>query len=233
MDSIFFIKRTTEYFPKRDNINLFSVVPYRDDSKEEFMKTTKNRNRTEKLVMAAMMTALVIVFQVLATYTTFFGPFSTAIGLIPIAIGACLCGPAIGAWLGLVFGIVVLATGNAALFFAFSIPGTIITVLLKGAACGFAAGLVYKLLFKKLGYFSAIFASLTCPIVNTGIFLLGSAVFFMPYAEAIGEIVGNDSAGFGVFIALAFANFIIEVLMNGILSPVFVRILSIRKKTHN
>ena len=193
------------------------------------MKNTRNSTRTRQLVLAAMMTALVIVFQVLATYTTFFGPFSTAIGLIPIAIGACLCGPAVGAWLGLVFGIVVIATGNAALFFAFSVPGTIITVLLKGAACGFCAGLTYKLLEKKLKFVAAIVAALVCPVVNTGIFLLGSAVFFMPYAEAIGEAVGVSEAGFGVFIALAFGNFLVEVLMNVVLSPVFVRILKIAK----
>jgi uncharacterized membrane protein len=196
------------------------------------MKTTKN-SRTHRLVLAAMMTALVIVFQLLATYGKFFGPFESAVGLIPIAIGACLCGPAVGAWLGLVFGIIILVTGGGALFFAFSIPGTIITVLLKGAAAGFVSGLVYKLLEKKLGFFAAIFASLVCPLVNTGIFLLGSAVFFMPYAEVIGAIVGIDKAGFGVFIALALANFLIEVLMNTILGPVFVRILRIRKKTHN
>ena len=196
------------------------------------MKSTKN-SRTHQLVMAAMMTALVVVFQLLATYTKFFGPFESAIGLIPIAIGACLCGPIIGAWLGLIFSIVVLATGGGALFFAFSIPGTIITVLLKGTAAGFASGLVYKLLEKKLGFFAAIFASLACPLVNTGIFLLGSAVFFMPHADAIGEIIGAKQAGFGVFIALALGNFLIEVLMSTVLGPVFVRILKIRKKTHN
>lgn len=202
-----------------------------DDSKEEFMKNTKNSLRTRKLVLSAMMTALVIVFQLLATYTAFFGPFNTAIGLIPIAIGACLLGPLVGAWLGFIFGIIVLVTGGATLFFAFSVPGTIITVLLKGAACGFVAGLVFKLLEPKLKFFAAIIASLLCPIVNTGVFLLGSAVFFMPYAEAIGEVVGIDKAGFGVFIALAFGNFVIEVLMNGLLSPVFVRILKIVQLT--
>lgn len=193
------------------------------------MKNTKNSERTRRLVTAAMMTTLVIVFQLIATFTAFFGPFSTAIGLIPIAIGACICGPLIGAWLGLVFGIVVLATGGAALFFAFSIPGTIITVLLKGAGCGFIAGLAFKIFAPKLKFFAAIIASLLCPIVNTGIFLLGSAVFFMPHAQAIGDMVGVDGAGFGVFIALAFANFIIELLMCGLLSPVFVRIIKIVK----
>ena len=192
------------------------------------MQTTKQK--TKKIVMSALMTTLVIVFQLLATYTTFFGPFSTAIGLIPIAIGACLCGPAIGAWLGFMFGIVVIATGGANLFFAFSIPGTIITVLLKGSACGFAAGLVYKILENKLKFVAAIIAALVCPIVNTGIFLLGSAVFFMPHAQAIGEMVGVDKAGFGVFIALAFGNFIFEILMNAVLSPAFVRIINLRNK---
>jgi len=196
----------------------------------EKMKQLQNRRHTEKLVLTALMTTLVIIFQLLATYTAFFGPFSTAIGLIPIAIGACLCGPAIGAWLGLVFGIVVIATGGAALFFAFSIPGTIITVLVKGTACGFSAGLVYKLLENKLKFVAAVAASLICPIVNTGIFLLGSAIFFMPHAKAIGELVGVDKAGFGVFIALAFGNFIFELLMNAVLSPIIVRIINIKKK---
>ena len=180
--------------------------------------------------MSALMTTLVIVFQLLATYTTFFGPFSTAIGLIPIVIGACLCGPVIGAWLGFVFGIVVIATGGAALFFAFSIPGTIITVLVKGTACGFAAGLVYKIIQKKFKFLAAVVAALICPIVNTGIFLLGSLIFFMPYAKEIGAMVGIDKAGFGVFIALAFGNFLFEILMNAILSPVFIRIINIRNK---
>ena len=80
------------------------------------MELNKKSNtfKVETMVMAALMTALVVVFQCLATYTTFFGPFSTAIGLIPIVIGAVLCGPIIGGWLGLVFGVVVLVTGGRA-----------------------------------------------------------------------------------------------------------------------
>ena len=59
--------------------------------------TSKQRMSTQMMVLGAMMTALVVVFQCLATYTTFFGPFSTAIGLIPIVIGAAMCGPLMGA----------------------------------------------------------------------------------------------------------------------------------------
>lgn len=190
----------------------------------------KKRMSTEKLVLGALMTALVIVFQLLATYTAFFGPFSTAIALVPIVIGAILCGKAIGAWLGLVFGVVVIATGGAVLFWQFSIPGTIITVIVKGMACGFVAGWVYELLNKINHYVAVICASIICPIVNTGVFLLGSAIFFLDYALEIASMIGLDDVGFSVFVALAFGNFLFELGINTILSPIIVRLLNIRRK---
>lgn len=184
----------------------------------------------QTLVMGAILTALVILLQCLATYTTFFGPFSTAIGLIPIVIGAAKCGPKVSAWLGLVFGAVVLLTGGGALFFAFNIPGTIITVLAKGIACGLAAGLVYKLLEKVNFYLAVVAAAVVCPVVNTGVFLLGCAVFFLPHAEGIASAVGLTVSGMEVFFALAMANFLFEVGMNLVLSPIIVRVLNIAKK---
>ena len=184
---------------------------------------------TETLVLASLMTALVVVFQCLATYTTFFGPFSTAIGLIPIVIGAAMCGPLVGAWLGFVFALVVIFTGGANLFFMFSIHGTIITVLAKGIACGAAAGLAYMLLKKFNKTVAAIVAALVCPVVNTGIFLLGSAVF-LPFADKIADLLKMSEVGFGLFIALAFGNFIFEIGMNAALSPVIVRVIDMRRK---
>ena len=173
-------------------------------------KKSKTDMSTETLVLASLMTALVIVFQCLATYTTFFGPFSTAIGLIPIVIGAVLCGPIIGGWLGFVFGMVVLLTGGANLFLMFNIPGTIITVLLKGTACGFIAGLVNKLLEKTNKIVAIVAASLVCPIVNTGIFLLGCLIFFMDTVNA-GAIAEGMSVGSYLIIFFVGLNFIFEL----------------------
>ena len=187
----------------------------------------KQRMSTQTMVLGAMMTALVVVFQCLATYTTFFGPFSTAIGLIPIVIGAAMCGPLMGAWLGLCFGVVVIATGGANLFFAFSIVGTLVTVLAKGIFCGFSAGLVHNLLNKWNKTVAVVAASVICPVVNTGIFLLGSALFFLPHANAIADMLAMDVTGFELFLALAMANFALELLMNILLSPVVVRLLDI------
>ena len=195
--------------------------------------TNKKRMSTQTMVLGAMMTALVVVFQCLATYTTFFGPFSTAIGLIPIVVGAAMCGPLMGAWLGLTFGVVVIATGGANLFFAFSIFGTLVTVLAKGIACGYAAGLVYKLLAKFNKTVAVVVSAVTCPVVNTGVFLLGSAVFFMSHANAIAEMLGMNVSGFGLFLALAMANFLFEVLMNLLLSPIIVRLLDIWSKNRS
>lgn len=197
------------------------------------MKSTNQRRMsTRTMVLGAVMTALVILLQLVGTYTTFFGPFSTALALIPIIIGAALCGWGIGAWLGLVFAVVVMATGGAALFFAFSIVGTVVTVVAKGMACGLAAGLVYKLLSRVNDIVAVVAASLVCPVVNTAVFLLGCAIFFLPHAEGIAQTIGMNVSGMALFWALAMGNFIFEVGLSAVLSPVVVRLLQIRKKAH-
>ncbi len=191
---------------------------------------TNTKNQIERLTVGAIFTALVIVVQWVGSVTTFFGPFSTAVGLIPIVLGACMCGPAIGAWLGFVFGMVVIMSGGAALFFAFDIPGTIITVLAKGIACGLVSGLVYRLVSRFNRYLAAFCAAFICPIVNTGVFLLGCFVFFMDSADAIATNIGLTVSGMAVFWALAMGNFVLEVVSNAVLSPVIVRLIHIFKK---
>ncbi len=181
----------------------------------------------KRMVLAAVMTALVIVFQLLATFTAFFGPFSTAMALIPIVIGAAMCGAPIGAWLGFVFGMVVLLSGGAVFFLQYNIVGTIITVLVKGTACGLVAGLIYKLLARINKTFAVITASAVCPIVNTAVFLLGCIIFFMKDAALIAEALGSDAGGMAVFWALAMGNFLIELCTNILVSPIIVRLLDI------
>ena len=193
------------------------------------MASTNQKMSTQKLVMGAIMTAIVIVFQLLATYTTFFGPFSTALALIPIVVGAAICGTGVGAWLGFVFGVVVMITGGANLFFAFDIPGTIITVLAKGILCGAVAGIVYNLLDKFNKYVAVFGAAIICPVVNTGVFLLGCFAFFMDDAAKIAEAIGSDASGAAIFIAMAFGNFLFELGTNIVVSPIIVRLLNIRK----
>ncbi len=197
---------------------------------EAIMSTAKRTLQTKTVALAGLMTALVIILQLLGSFTTFFGPFSTAVALIPIVIGAAMCGVGTGAWLGFVFGMVVLLSGGANLFFMFSVPGTIITVLVKGTACGLVAGITYKLL-KKVNEFAAVLAAaLLCPITNTGVFLLGCAVFFLKDAASIASVIGSTDTGMALFLAMAMANFLLEIVSNVVLSPVVVRLLGISKK---
>ena len=191
--------------------------------------TNNKQQQTQKLVLGAIMTGLVIILQLLGSFTTFFGPFSTAVALIPIVLGAAMCGTAVGAWLGFVFGMVVILSGGAALFFAFDVPGTILTVLFKGTLCGLAAGFVYKLLARFNKYVAVFVAAIVCPLVNTGVFLLGCYIFFMDSATDIATTLGLKFSGMAVFWALAMGNFALEIISNAVLSPVIVRILNYNK----
>ena len=95
----------------------------------------------QKLTGIAIFTAIVVILQAIGAAIRF-GPFSVSLVLLPIVVGAALYGPAAGAWLGFVFSVVVLVSGDAAAFLAVNVPGTLITVLVKGTAAGLVAGLV-------------------------------------------------------------------------------------------
>ena len=189
------------------------------------MNTQARRQKTEKLVLAALLTALVVLLQYLGAFVRF-GPFSISLVLIPIVIGAATCGAGIGAWLGFVFGVVVLISGDAAAFLAVDVIGTVVTVLVKGTACGLVAGLVYKLLEKVNMWVAVIAAALVCPIVNTGVFLVGCLIFFM---DTVTVWAGGSNVGHYMIFGLVGGNFIFEVLFNIILSPGVVRLLNIKK----
>ena len=185
--------------------------------------------KTQKIVGVALFTAIVVVLQLLGSFIRF-GPFSISLVLIPIVVGTALYGVGAGAWLGLVFGVTVLASGDASAFLAINVPGTILTVLLKGIACGAHSGLVYRLIEKKNKYAATICAAITAPIVNTGVFLLGCAIFFMPTIEGWAAAAGVESAGTYMITGLAGLNFIAEFVVNIVLSPIIVRLIHLGKK---
>lgn len=185
---------------------------------------------TETMVLGALLTALVFLLQLMGSFVHF-GPFSISLVLIPIVIGAATCGVAVAAWLGLVFGVAVLLSGDAAAFLAVNIPGTVATVLAKGVACGFCAGLVYRLLERFNRYAAVAAAAIVCPIVNTGVFLIGCKLFFMTIVSQWAQEAGlGAEVGKFMIVVLVGMNFPVEMGSNIILSPVVVRLLNIRKR---
>ena len=179
-----------------------------------------------KLVGVALFTAIVVVLQYLGSFIKF-GPFSISLVLVPIVIGAALYGRTAGAWLGFVFSVVVLLQPDTALFYQANFAGTIITVLLKGTLAGFLAGVVYKALEKKNVTLAVMAAAFTCPVVNTGIFLLGSAVFFM---DTIKTWANGTNVFVFMIVGLVGFNFLFELAVNMLLSPVIVRLIQVGTK---
>ena len=179
------------------------------------------------MVLGAILTAIVVVLQFTGAAIRL-GPFSVSLVLVPIVIGAATCGVGIGAWLGFIFGCVVLLSGDAAVFLAINIPGTVATVLVKGILCGLVAGIVYKALEKFNKYVAVITAAIICPVVNTGVFLLGCVIFFLDTIKAWGLAAGYNSTAGYVFLVLVGGNFLFEILTNIVLSPVIVRLLTIK-----
>ncbi len=181
-----------------------------------------------KLAIGSVLTALVILLQYMGSFIKL-GPFSISLVLIPIVIGTATCGKTIGAFLGFVFGVIVLASGDAAAFIAVNPIGTVITVLVKGTACGYVSGLAYELthkLSKGKIYLSTLVSAIVCPVVNTGIFLLGCLLFFMePVSQWATAFGFGDNVAAYMFLGLAGGNFLFEFLVNAFFSPVIVRIM--------
>ena len=187
------------------------------------MRTTKiSEMSTVKMVFAAILTALVIILQFIGQ-TIRLGPFMISLVLMPIVIGAAVCGPKIGGWLGFVFGIFVLISGDAAAFLAVNVPGTVITVLLKGMLCGLAAGIVYKALERKNRTLAVIVAAIVCPVVNTGVFLLGCVIFFM---DTIVLWANGSNVIKYMFLGLVGGNFLVELAINLVFGPTIVRLVN-------
>ena len=191
-------------------------------------KSRQNANQIRTLTLGAILTAMVIVLQMLGQFIRF-GPFSISLVLVPIVIGAAMCGPKISTWLGFIFGVAVLMT-DAAAFLAISVPGTVITVLLKGMAAGLAAGLICKALEKKNRTLAVILAAIVCPLVNTGIFLLGCVVFFLDTVTQWGVGAGFDNVGAYLIFGMVGINFLVEMGINIFLSPVVVKLLNVGKR---
>ena len=189
-----------------------------------------SQGKTRRLAGLALFTALIVILQLLGNFIRF-GPVSVSLVALPIAVGAAVYGGAAGLWLGFVFGMVVLLSGDAAAFFAFSVPGTLLTVLVKGIACGGLAGFVYAWLAQKNRTLAAVAAAIVCPVVNTGVFLLGCRIFFMPMLADMAQSLGfGDNVGRFMIFGLVGVNFLAELGINIVLSPVILRLIRIGRK---
>ncbi len=177
-----------------------------------------NTKRIRNLVLMAILAALIVGLQFIGGISI--GPFSITLTLIPIVVGAILLGPVFGAVLGLVFGLIVSIfsiTGRdpgGQMVFAASPVIAWALCLLKGAAAGFLPAVVYRAVKQKT--LAAYLASMTAPVANTGIFIVGMLLFFRPLLETW---AGGQNALVYAITGLAGINFLIEFAVAVLFAP--------------
>lgn len=210
-----------------------------DKERQQEVISYESKRKDQSLTGLALMTAIIVVLQVVASFVKF-GPFTITLALAPILIGAALYGPKAGACLGGVFGAVVLLAcilgwdpGGAILWNANPFL-TALVCLGKGILAGLAAGLVYRAIAwggkshssgRMLG--GSIAAGIVSPVVNTGLFLLGLFFLFPTYLEAWATGAGQTVITYMIFTMVSI-NFVLELLINLVLSTVIVRVVSAR-----
>lgn len=159
----------------------------------------------------AIFGAIVAVLQLIATFISF-GSFPITLTMIPIIVAGAIFGPAVGALMGLIFGVIValmVITGadpSGASMLAIHPVITVSVCLLKGVLAGFISALVYKALKNKNEKLAIILAAAVAPIVNTATLFITLILFF-------------DSSFAVMVSAFMSINFLIELLTNVLLAP--------------
>lgn len=176
----------------------------------------------QKVTGIAVLVALIVILQLLGGYFRI-GATSLSFVLVPIVLGGALYGVTVGGILGCAFGLVVLLQGVSGVdYFTMVLfqdhpVYTALLCLVKGAAAGVCAGLVYKLVAKKNAYVAIFLAAATAPIVNTGLFILGSLAFLQDTLTA--NFTDGHSIMYFLIIVCAGINFLVELAINLISAP--------------
>jgi uncharacterized membrane protein len=198
------------------------------------------KQKTLELVQLSMLAALVVVLQILsALIPPIGGMVSITLTLIPVVIGAILFGKKGGAILGFTFGVIVMINCITALD-----PGgnilwntnpflTAFLCLLKGTLAGFVPAVVYsavtsnKTVSTTKKIFSTALAAMLAPIVNTSTFVIGMLLFFK---DTLTTWADGKPIMLYILLGLAGLNFLIEFIINIILTPAIIRIVDVVKK---
>lgn len=196
------------------------------------------KQKTLRTVQLALLVALVVALQVVsALIPPIGGMVSITLTLIPVVVGGILLGKTAGAVLGFSFGLIVMINCMVALD-----PGgnilwnanpffTALICFAKGIAAGFFPAWFYELISgkgDKIGegrkFAATVVAALSAPVINTGLFLLG---MFLLFKDTLYAWAGETDIITYVIVGLAGINFLVEFIINIILSPAIVRITEV------
>lgn len=175
----------------------------------------------KRQVGLSLFSAIIVVLTVLGNFVRF-GPVPITLSLAPIIIGAAVYGSSAGALLGGVFGLVVLLGGifgwdggTVMLLMGLNPIGCILICIGKGILAGYLSGLAYRAIENKSPLAAVITAGVVCPVVNTGLFIIGMLVF---YGSTLQSWAGGQNVIYYAIFGLAGINFVVELLVNLVLS---------------
>lgn len=185
------------------------------------MSNSTPRKGLKRQVGLSLFSAIIVVLTVLGNFVRF-GPVPITLSLAPIIIGAAVYGSSAGALLGGVFGLVVLLGGifgwdggTVMLLMGLNPIGCILICIGKGILAGYLSGLAYRTIEKKSPLAAVVTAGVVCPVVNTGLFILGMLVF---YGSTLQSWAGGQNVIYYAIFGLAGINFVVELLVNLVLS---------------
>lgn len=202
---------------------------------------TSNKQKIIKTVQLALLLALVVVLQLVGS-TIKIGPLPMSFVLVPIVIGSILLGAKAGALLGFTFGLITMIMGIMGVdTFSFLLWTAnpiwfVVICILKATMAGFLPALIYKGLNKVFGgkktMLSTVLASISAPIINTGIFVAGMLLFFFDTMSGLPSMFPDAFGAYNnafslVILGLAGLNFVGEFVVNLVLSPAMVRIIAV------
>lgn len=156
------------------------------------------KTNTKQLVQLALLTAVILVMAFTPLgYLKTPGLEITFI-VIPVAIGAILLGPKGGLILGAVFGMTSFVQSFTSplgeILLSINPIGTFITCFVTRTLVGWLTGLVYAVLKKGKAEKAAVWAAnLSCPLLNTILFM-SSLVLFFYNSDSIQGIAANLGA---------------------------------------
>lgn len=187
----------------------------------------------KNIAYLAVLTALVIVLQTCSGFFTF-GTTSLSFVLVPIVLGSILLGVGAGAFLGAVFGLVVIFDAVGGLDpFTIVLLGdspvfTVFLCLAKGIAAGVVPALLYKLISRKSKRAAVIAAAVSAPIANTGLFILGGLV--LSDVLSANFVADGTTVIYFLIVGCAGVNFLIEFAINLVLSPALYTVTRVVEK---
>lgn len=187
----------------------------------------------KKITYFSILAALVVVLQVFGGSLKI-GAVSLNFTLVPVVLCGMLLGVFYGTLIGFIVGavtfiMVITGTDGWTLILFNQKPLVIILVcFVKSTSAGFLSAFMYKILGKKNRTVGSIVSSITAPIVNTGIFVLGMLIILNTLESSFD--MGGKSVYYYLFILVIGINFIAEFALNVILAPTINKIVTLVNK---